>query len=89
MSEDLEGASLNFTVTGLRCGNCSSKVMMKLNDISGVAGSQVDHSTGTGTVIYNDEVTTADALISAINELGYEAAIVPAQLLPNTNNITE
>jgi copper chaperone CopZ len=76
MSDSLEGNTMNFTVNGLRCGNCSAKVMNKLNEINGVAGSQVDHSTGTGSVVFNADLTSAEALIAAVTELGYSAAIV-------------
>ena len=76
MSDNLEGNTMNFTVDGLRCGNCSAKVMNKLNEIDCVVGSQVDHSTGTGSVVFNADLTTAEALIAAVTELGYVAAIV-------------
>ncbi len=76
ISDSLEGNTMNFTVNGLRCGNCSAKVMNKLNEIDGVAGSHVDHSTGTGSVVFNADLTTAEALIAAVTELGYAAVIV-------------
>ena len=79
MEDNLEGTTMNFTVEGLRCGNCSAKVMNKLNEIEGVAGSHVDHATGTGSVVFNDDLTTAEALLAAVTELGYAAAIVASE----------
>jgi copper chaperone CopZ len=79
ISEELEGTTMNFTVEGLSCGNCSAKVMNKLNEMDGVAGSQVDHATGMGTVVFDADVTNSEALIAAVNELGFPAAAVTAE----------
>jgi len=71
----LEGDRASFTVTGMKCGKCSSKVVVALNAVAGVKGSSVDHATGKAQVVFEGAKTNTEALLAAINTTGYTAKI--------------
>ena len=71
----LKGDRASFTVTGMKCGKCSSKVVVALNAVSGVKGSIVDHATGKAQVVFEAAKTDSKALLAAINSTGYTATL--------------
>jgi len=71
----LQGDRASFTVTGMKCGKCSSKVVVALNAVAGVKGSAVDHATGKAQVVFEGGKTDSAALLAAINSTGYTATI--------------
>ena len=71
----LEGERASFTVTGMKCGKCSSKVVVALNAVAGVKGSSVDHATGKAQVVFEAAKTDSKALLAAINSTGYTATL--------------
>ena len=71
----LKGDRASFTVTGMKCGKCSSKVVVALNAVAGVKGTTVDHATGKAQVVFEGAKTNTEALLAAINTTGYTAKI--------------
>ena len=71
----LEGERASFSVSGMKCGKCSSKVVAALKAVEGVKGAVVDHAAGNAQVVFEAGKTDATALQAAINALGYTATV--------------
>jgi copper chaperone len=59
-----------YTVQGMTCGSCATKVTGAVNQITGVSETDVDLSTGTLTVAGPDVDDTA--VRTAITDAGYQ-----------------
>lgn len=66
-----EGAHASFTLTGMTCGSCSSKVSTSLNAVTGVLASAVDYQTGKVEIAYDSSKTDVAKLEAALVETGY------------------
>jgi copper chaperone CopZ len=65
--------TVEFAVSGMTCGACAARIQDQLNKIDGVDAS-VNYATETATVRTRFGVQT-DALIHAVEEAGYGAAL--------------
>jgi copper chaperone len=65
--------TVRLKTTGLHCSSCSMLVDMTLADLPGVAESKTDHASGETIVTFDPKVTTVEAFIAAIREVGYDA----------------
>ncbi len=63
--------SQTITVDGMSCEHCEQTVEGALESVAGVTSASADREAGTATV---DGEATADALVGAVEEAGYEAA---------------
>ena len=68
----------HFKVTGMTCGGCTSKVTHALQAISGVDEVNVSLSAGEATVQYDERLTSADQLKSAVKNAGYSVDVAGA-----------
>ncbi|MGR9051094.1 MAG: heavy-metal-associated domain-containing protein [Gammaproteobacteria bacterium] len=64
--------SVNFTVTGMKCGGCESNVTNKLMAIEGVLSVSASHEDEEVAVEYDPDKTNQDVLIDAITDAGFE-----------------
>lgn len=64
-----------FSVTGMKCGKCSTKVLAAINAVDGVKGSAVDHAAGKAEVVFDASKTDLPALLAAINATGFAATL--------------
>jgi len=71
--ESAEGTKVSFTVDGMSCGSCSTKVVEALNKLDGVFAAAVDYQSGKAVIAYDDKKTNADSLLKAIADTGFEA----------------
>ena len=58
-------------VTGMTCGDCTSKVTQALKMVSGVSDVKVSLSTGEATVKFDERLTSPEKLKSAVKGAGY------------------
>ncbi len=65
-----------FKVEGMTCGGCEAGVKAKVKKLEGVRDVTASHKEGRATVTYDPEKVTPDAIIAAIEELGYSAELV-------------
>ncbi|WP_436900272.1 heavy-metal-associated domain-containing protein [Halovenus halobia] len=63
--------SRTITVDGMSCEHCEQTVEDALEDVTGVTSASADREAGTATI---DGEATPDALVTAVEEAGYEAA---------------
>jgi Cu+-exporting ATPase len=65
-------SNTTYTVQGMTCGGCATKVAKALIDVSGVTDATVDLSSGTVTVA--GENVNDQAVRNAIVDAGYQLA---------------
>ena len=68
-------ATLKLRVTGMTCGHCQVKVEQALQGMAGVFTAVVDLPDGEAEVDFDDDATTADQLIRAVERAGYGAKL--------------
>jgi copper chaperone len=68
-------ATLKLRVSGMTCGHCQLKVEKALLGASGVYSAVVDLSGGEAEVDFDDDTTTTDQIITAIEKAGYRAKV--------------
>lgn len=62
-------------VLGMTCAACSTRVEKILNRTDGVSQANVNLTTEQANIAYNPEVTTPEALIACIQNIGYDAQL--------------
>lgn len=62
-----------FTVTGMTCSACSSRVEKTVRNLAGTDEVSVNLLTGTMQVVYDENAVDADAIIRAVEKAGYGA----------------
>ena len=68
-------ATLKLRVTGMTCGHCQAKVEQALRGMAGVFTAVVDLPDGEAEVDFDDDGTTVDQLIRAVERAGYGAKL--------------
>jgi len=68
-------AQVALEVTGMTCAACSARVERALNEVPGVTAANVNLMTGTATVNYDAAAVAPEALVAAVRESGYGAAL--------------
>ena len=77
MSIDLEHATtLDLELTGMTCAACANRIEKKLNRLDGVTAT-VNYATEKANVSFDPAVASPDALIAAVESIGY-GALLPA-----------
>ncbi len=77
MSTDLEHATtLDLELTGMTCAACANRIEKKLNRLDGVTAT-VNYATEKANVSFDPSVASPDALIAAVESIGY-GALLPA-----------
>ncbi len=69
-------ANLKLTVEGMTCQGCVRSVEKKLSNVPGVASARVDLEAKRATVAYDSTRTTAEQMIAAVEQIGFNASIV-------------
>lgn len=65
-----EGTQLALAITGMHCGNCSSKITEALTKADGVNAASVDHESGLAQIAFDAEKTNAKALMKVVSSAG-------------------
>ena len=68
-------ANIKLRVTDMTCGHCQAKVEQALRGMAGVFTAVVDLPDGEAEVDFDDDATTADQLIRAVERAGYGAKL--------------
>ena len=77
MSIDLKHATtLDLELTGMTCAACANRIEKKLNRLDGVTAT-VNYATEKANVSFDPAVASPDALIAAVESIGY-GALLPA-----------
>jgi copper chaperone len=68
-------ATLKLRVTGMTCGHCQMKVETALKQTFGVYSAVVDLQAGEAEIDFNDDTTTTQQLVGAVEQAGYGARL--------------
>lgn len=69
------GAKVTLQVEGMHCGSCSEKVAAALKGLTGVTAAASDYQTGRTEIAYDAGKTKVDAMVAAIEKLGFKAKV--------------
>jgi copper chaperone CopZ len=62
--------SVIFTVWGMGCPHCATRVQNSLLSVYGVIDAYVDHLAGMAWVVFNPDMVTPDRLVEAVAQAG-------------------
>jgi P-type Cu+ transporter len=71
-------ARLELPIGGMTCASCASRIERKLNKLDGVTAS-VNYATEKAAVEYDPAQVTPDALVDAVEQVGYSARLPHAE----------
>lgn len=66
-----------FMVQGMTCSGCEAGVELKVGGLPGVEAVEASFEAGRATVRYAPDRVATEAIVQAIEELGYSAELVP------------
>jgi P-type Cu+ transporter len=67
---------LEFKISGMYCASCAALIDKSLSKIKGVVKSNVNFSTGKGTVVFYEEQISSSEIVNIIKSKGYGAEII-------------
>jgi copper chaperone CopZ len=67
--------AVTIPVAGMSCGSCVRHIRTALDQHPGVKNAEVNLAAGEVTVCFDPEATKAAAIVEAIRESGYQAAL--------------
>jgi copper chaperone len=68
-------ATTTLNIQGMTCGGCVKSVTNALQREDGVTRVEVVLEKGTATVDYDPAVTQPEALVAAVDDIGFEASV--------------
>ncbi|XP_023573008.1 copper-transporting ATPase 2 isoform X2 [Octodon degus] len=71
------GSSLVLSITGMTCASCPQSIEGVLSRREGVQQISVSLAGGTATVLYDPSVISPEELRAAVEDMGFEASVVP------------
>jgi len=64
---------VGLSIAGMHCNSCASGIQMVLQSTDGVINASASYDTKKGEVEFDEEKTTLDNVLKAIEQLGYKA----------------
>lgn len=80
-----ETVTATFAVQGMTCGGCEAGVEMKVGRLAGVETVEASYKESRATVTYAPDEVTPEAIVAAIEELGYTAKILAEDESPGSD----
>ncbi len=77
---------LQLKIDGMHCPSCEALVADELSEIEGVEVVRIDHSGGSGVLLYNPDSAETDRVLAAIGSAGYRGQVLSDQELVNTEH---
>lgn len=68
--------TVNLSVPGMFCASCPFIVEAAINELDGIESIKTDLDARTALVVFDDELTSVDAIISATTAVGYESTVI-------------
>jgi len=65
-----------LNIEGMHCASCASGIQMVLQSTDGVLNASANYDAKKGEVEFDEEKTTLDNVLKAIEQLGYKATPV-------------
>ena len=64
-----------LAIEGMHCNSCAAGIQLVLQNTDGVLNASANYDSKKGEVEFDEEKTNIDAIIKAIEQLGYKATI--------------
>jgi len=64
---------VGLAIEGMHCNSCASGIQLVLQSTDGVINASASYDTKKGEVEFDEEKTTLDNVLKAIEQLGYKA----------------
>ncbi len=75
MTADGAEAEIRLDVQGMSCANCATTIEDRVEELPGVPSASANFATDEATVTYDLDETTVEAVVTAIEEAGYEPVV--------------
>lgn len=66
---------INLKISGMHCRSCSILAKEELNELKGVSQIEINHETGEGSVILDENVNSKEDVTRAIEKAGYSSEV--------------
>uniref|UniRef100_A0A5F9CFD9 P-type Cu(+) transporter n=1 Tax=Oryctolagus cuniculus TaxID=9986 RepID=A0A5F9CFD9_RABIT len=77
-------STLVLTIVGMTCASCVQSIEGVISQREGVQRISVSLAEGTGTVLYDPSVISPEELRAAVEDMGFEASVIPGEAMPVT-----
>lgn len=74
--DPLPATAITLAVEGMTCASCVARVEKALTDVPGVQSAAVNLATKSARVILSDIAVQPDALVTAVDDIGYGASVM-------------
>ncbi len=71
--------TITFSVPGMTCASCPFIVQSAMSSVDGVQSVETSLETRTARVVFDDGLTSSDAIARASINAGYEAALIETE----------
>ena len=85
-SETTTALDVKLSVRGMTCADCTGKVMAALQGVPGVTKAEVSLEKNEATVTYDKDKTTPEALVKAVEKVGFKCSLPKAAEKPATKS---
>ena len=82
-------SKVDLKVDGMTCGSCVASVEKALKSTSGVMQANVNLATEQAAVSFNPDIVSEKALVKAVTDAGYEAAVLQLDAAPTATDDAE
>ena len=66
---------INLKISGMHCRSCSILAKEELSELKGVSQMEINHETGEGSIILDENVNSKEDVIKAIERAGYVSEV--------------
>jgi Cu+-exporting ATPase len=66
---------INLKITGMHCRSCSMLAKEELSELKGVGQVEINHETGEGSVILDENLNSKEDVMKAIERAGYTSEV--------------
>lgn len=75
MSQSNNNAVINFHIDGMSCSSCAANIEKKLQSMTGIEAVNINIGTDKGKVSFNSSLIDSDAILEAVEAVGYHAKL--------------
>ncbi len=80
---------LNLKLQGMSCASCANSIEKAILNVPGVIAGSVNFSIDRASIRYDPQQTNSHIICQAVADIGYEAQIIPAALVPEDDTETK
>ena len=66
---------INLKISGMHCRSCSILAKEELSELEGVSKIEINHETGEGSIVLDENINSKDDVLRAIERAGYTSEV--------------